>query len=168
MWKKAKNWEDLYEVSIYGEVRNIKNKNIIKGDINSTGYRRVQMCRDGKVKKVFVHRLVAETFLNNYCEDLIVNHKDGNKLNNNISNLEWITRSENNIHAYKNNLTQYEYNGEFKIEFLDNTVYTYNSFRECERLTGINKTSLRNWVNGKSKNPKYEKYNIKNIYYCGK
>ena len=57
-------------------------------------------------KRFFIHRLVAQHFCEGYQKDLVVNHKDGNKLNNCANNLEWVTRSENDLHAFKNNLRQ--------------------------------------------------------------
>lgn len=70
------------------------------------GYPTVQLCApDGRRRKVCVHTLVAETFLGKPSWAECVNHKDGNKLNNNVSNLEWCTYSENNQHAYDNGLT---------------------------------------------------------------
>ena len=72
---------------------------------NSSGYLRVSLTLKIKnPKQYFVHRLVAENFVENPFDKNIVNHKDGNKLNNNYNNLEWCTSSENNLHAFKNKL----------------------------------------------------------------
>ena len=72
----------------------------LKFDYNRTGYARVSLCKDGVVKRVFVHRLVAGTFLfGSYFEDGIVNHRDGNKQNNHYTNLEWTTHKGNLQHA---------------------------------------------------------------------
>lgn len=103
IWKPIKNYETYYEVSNLGNVRNYKTKKILKGDINTCGYRRVVLYAPVK-KRFFIHRLVAYHFCDGYQEELIVNHKDGNKLNNMADNLEWVTRSENDLHAYKNDL----------------------------------------------------------------
>lgn len=67
----------------------------LKVDVNSTGYLRITLCRDGVPKRVFVHRLVAEHFIPRDDDTLVVNHIDGDRANNHINNLEWITMSEN-------------------------------------------------------------------------
>ncbi len=86
-WKPIKGYESNYEISDMGNVRNKKTKKIIIGDKNNMGYRRVILYTPVK-KRFFVHRLVAYHFCRGYREDLVVNHKDGNKLNNKASNLE--------------------------------------------------------------------------------
>lgn len=75
-----------------------------KGRNGENKYKRVSLSKHGIRKKYFVHRLVAETYCDGHREGLIVNHKDGNKTNNHFSNLEWVTYSENNIHALENGL----------------------------------------------------------------
>ena len=102
-WKNIIDYENNYEISSLGRVRNKNTQQILIGDINNAGYKRVTLYTPIK-KRFFVHRLVAIHFCDNYQEDLVVNHKDGNKLNNNADNLEWVTRSENDLHAFKNNL----------------------------------------------------------------
>ena len=97
MWNSISN---KYEVSDKGEIRNKKTKRILHQFVGKDGYLRVQF--DGKTKTV--HRIVAKSFLKTSKNKLVVNHKDGNKQNNNISNLEWVTSSENQKHAYQNNL----------------------------------------------------------------
>lgn len=74
----------------------------LKHRVSKCGYSRVVAYIDRKQKHLLVHRLVAEMFLPGRKEQ--INHKDGNKLNNNIDNLEWCTRSHNIIHAYKHGL----------------------------------------------------------------
>ncbi len=75
-----------------------------KTQILNTGYEQVQFLVDGERKVKSVHRLVAENFIVNTDSKPVVNHKDGNKTNNHVSNLEWMTRSENDIHAFKTGL----------------------------------------------------------------
>lgn len=72
---------------------------VLKYNIVNHGYAMVDLCKDGRVKRFLVHRLIAETLLPNPNNKPQVNHKNGNKLDNRIENLEWNTRSENQKHA---------------------------------------------------------------------
>ena len=71
----------------------------LKGSINNNGYKRVNLRANNKNNPLSVHRLVAITFIENPKSLPIINHKDGDKLNNQVSNLEWCTSSDNNKHA---------------------------------------------------------------------
>ena len=94
IWKPIIGYEGLYEISNFGRVRNASQK-IIKVQINNRGYYRIRLCKNGKYEQYFIHRLVAITFIPNKDISLEVNHKDENKLNNKVDNLEWVTRKEN-------------------------------------------------------------------------
>lgn len=101
IWKDVKGYEGEYQVSNLGKVKNIKKDNIIKGTINKNGYIYVDLWKNNKRHKKTIHRLVAENFLNNINNYTDVNHKDGNKQNNKLSNLEFCTRSYNIKEAYR-------------------------------------------------------------------
>lgn len=96
MWKTIQN-EQAYEVSTDGRVRNKETKHVKSLRKSGKGYLRVTLYPSGKTYSV--HRLVAETFLNKPDGMNSVNHKDGNKENNNLSNLEWCTPKQNTRHA---------------------------------------------------------------------
>lgn len=111
MWKTAiYNGEtyDRFEISNTGKLRNAKTKHIYKLTINKKGYYCVCVSLGSrKNKKLFrIHKLVAEAFIDNPENKPFVNHIDGDKLNNCIDNLEWVTASENTIHAYKHRLSK--------------------------------------------------------------
>lgn len=89
-----------YEITKTGEIINLKTGRILKPQLNSKGYLRVQLCG----KRYFVHRLVAEKYLPNPNNLEQVNHKDGNKTNNNIENLEWVSNQTNRTHAVEHGL----------------------------------------------------------------
>lgn len=117
-WKPVINYENFYEVSNYGNVRScdrvvtrkgrtgnlFKKGQILRQFVTSKGYLRLSLSKNSISKNYMVHRLVAETFLPNTANKTEVNHKDGNKINNRLDNLEWCTSSENLIHAYDNDL----------------------------------------------------------------
>lgn len=74
---------------------------ILKSSKCSSGYLKVSLIANGKSKNVMIHRMVAVTFIPNPEHKEQVNHKDGDKTNNRVDNLEWVTRSENMQHAYR-------------------------------------------------------------------
>lgn len=101
MWKPIPKYKGLYEVSDFGEVRAFKrsgSKGMSLAIHPSKGYLQVWLSKDNKVKKFSVHRLVAMTFIENPKRKPQVNHKDGDKTNNKVSNLEWVTRAEQEAH----------------------------------------------------------------------
>jgi hypothetical protein len=151
IWKQIPihltNNVEHYYISNYGK---IKNKNKIKTNfcINN-GYQVVSI----KYKLYYLHRLVALTFLENKENKELVNHKDGNKLNNLLENLEWTTSLENNLHSIKNGLSktrkkviQYDSNM--------NKMQEFNSIIECSKSLNIGKSCISNSCNGKYKSTK--------------
>lgn len=102
IWKDIKGYEGHYKISNLGRFYNLLTNYKSKGAIDNTGYRRVHLNN----KSCLLHRLVAEAFIPNPQNKSQVNHIDGNKLNNNVDNLEWCTPKENMVHASKNKLLQ--------------------------------------------------------------
>lgn len=108
-------WKDVqdlpYNVSNLGNVRRCpnskykyKNRNYVKPYTNHRGYLCINLYRNSKVHKFQIHRLVALAFVSNPLNKPVVNHKDGNQLNNSPTNLEWVTQSENCQHAWDTGL----------------------------------------------------------------
>jgi hypothetical protein len=151
MWHKIE--ESNYEVSNLGEVRNINTKQIKKLHPGGTSaYLMVQIYLiNGKRKNYLVHRLVAKYFIDNPFNKEQVNHIDGNKLNNNFANLEWVTPKENMKHAFESGLykkfNNQVYKGKFGSEHnrsikIECNGIVYNGYSEASRLTGINVSTI--------------------------
>lgn len=114
VWKKIEGYEDIYEISNYGRIKSLSRlvnnhsgfkkllkEKYLKNHISKTGYFVVDL-KNNNVRKTFkVHRLIAIHFIEKVIDKNYINHIDGNKLNNEISNLEWCTIKENNYHAKK-------------------------------------------------------------------
>ena len=131
-WLPVKGYEKLYEVSDTGEVRSVdrvlsvtnQKERLFKGRVllqtvnKHVQYKQVSLWKENKGTSYYVHRLVAEAFIPNPEGKPEVNHIDGNRQNNHISNLEWVTSGENSLHASKTGLRVYT-NRLTKDEFLD-------------------------------------------------
>lgn len=112
-WRDVVGYEGYYQVSNHGHVRSLtrmiqcgdrqafqKGGRLLKLDTTKVGYHRVELAMGAKAKKHGVHRLVAMAFIPNPDNKPQVNHKDGNKINNSVNNLEWVTTVENIRHAF--------------------------------------------------------------------
>ena len=117
MWKDVIGFEDVYEISDSGIVRSkdrmcvdklgrkrFRKGKILNPDIAPNGYYRVTLAKNGKKVQKYLHRMLAEQFILNPENLPQVNHKDGNKLNCSLDNLEWVSVKENVIHAYRHGL----------------------------------------------------------------
>ena len=85
-YANLKGYENIYKISCYGTIRNVKTHRILTPKYDKYGYLKVGLTKDGKQKYKFVHRLVAETFIPNPNNYPIVNHINGNKIDNHINN----------------------------------------------------------------------------------
>jgi hypothetical protein len=99
-----KGYEGLYKIDVNGDVlscerRRRRKEKLLKPATTPNGYKFVRLSKDGKCEIKYIHRIVSETFIPNTENKPCVNHKDGVKTNNHVSNLEWTTHSENRIHS---------------------------------------------------------------------
>ena len=118
MRKQIKDYPN-YWIDENGEIYNETTKKFLSGSIGENGFRYYRLSQKGIKKMLYAHRLVAEAFLDNSSNLPVVNHKDGNKLNNHVSNLEWTTYSENSKYWHDNKKTNIK-NTENYSEDLEN------------------------------------------------
>lgn len=169
MWKDIPGYEGLYAASTYGRVAALektyyagngvkkhKKAHILKFVKNGDGYLKTALSKGGKRKDPRLHQLVAVTFLPNPENKPEVNHKDLNKENNHLWNLEWNTRSENNKHAFDNganDVRKYVDGNRPSILCIDiETGIFYDSIKEAAKAKGINKVSMEAMLRGRYRN----------------
>lgn len=128
MAKDVKGYEGLYSVMPDGRIWAYPKKSRLHGrwlkpSTMRHGYKYVCLFKDGKRKNVYIHRIVGEAFLQTFSGKTCINHIDGNKANNNFSNLEWCTPKENKIHAWSTGITKIT---QSQIEASRRNITAYN------------------------------------------
>lgn len=165
IWKPVKNYEGIYEISNLGRVKSLPREKYC-GHVNSApqltkerilkvkkdrlGYSRVKLSKNGISNLKYIHRIIAEAFIDNPKNKGEVNHIDGNKDNNKTSNLEWCSRSENVKHAFELKLHKTlkgELNNKSKLNKKD-----VNSIRRIYKESNITQTELAKKYNVTSAN----------------
>ena len=185
IWKDIEGYEGLYQVSNLGRVRSLDKPMVVYGfqkipintirkgkvlspRLSQDGYEKVSLTKDKKPNNLFVHRLVAKAFISNDDDCKEVNHIDGNKRNNEVSNLEWCTHLENMQHCFKNSLRkkqtkpmlgrtyskspyakkvyQYDKNG--------NLMKIWSSIREASEYHHVDGSNISRCCNGHAKSCK--------------
>ena len=160
-WKDINTWENLYKISNYGNVRNKKTMKMITGDVNNCGYYRVRLYSNGRAERFFRHRLVAMHFIENPENKKFVNHIDGDKSNNKYTNLEWVTQSENEKHAFKKNLKS-KTNKPIKVIFNNGEEKIFDNQYILADEIGTTQASVFAWLSGRFSS--YHKFGIKELY----
>lgn len=150
-WKTIFDFPN-YEVSNKGNIRSkeyndslghLRSNKKLKKQVNNCGYEYVILSsKEEKHKTLTVHRIVAKTFIPNPEEKEDVNHIDGNKLNNNVNNLEWTTTQENIIKRYEIGIDGNNYKRVSQFDKDGNLVGSFSSSYEAERITGISRTHI--------------------------
>ena len=144
MWKDIKGYEGYYQVSSDGEIRRMLahgRTRIVKNRLNPKSlYYSVSLSKKCTRKSFAVHRLVAEAFIPNNENKREVNHIDGNKLNNKVSNLEWVTQKENLVHAMEK-LNHYPWGKPARqVRCMDietnETIKEFHSLSEASKFIG--------------------------------
>lgn len=172
VWKEISDYSGLYEVSNLGRIKSadrtswngsgyfLRKGRILKQNTSTDNYCYVGLHKDQILKQMLVHRIVATTFIENPLNKNTINHKDGNKCNNSIDNLEWMTSKENSIHAVETGLInsqkaviQFSLSGEILNEFI--------SIKEASTITGITKGEISAVCNGNRKSTHGFKWEFK-------
>ena len=141
-----------YEVSNLGKVRNIKSGIALKPWITKDGYLRHCLYKHNKRKNLLLHRIIATAFIDNHEEKPCVNHIDENKLNNDLSNLEWCTERENVIHGTRTKRAAEKLSRKvIQLDLNDNVLNEFESMGQAERETGVPRSNISRCCNGKRK-----------------
>ena len=165
IWRPVKGYEDYYLVSNKGNIFSIRNNRKLIIKVNSRHhYCEIEFNINGKTSYFRVHRLVAEAFIPNPENKPYVNHIDGVKQNNNVENLEWVTGTENNIHAIKAGLvpeTRAKY-----LFFNQLEHYVFNSQQELCNFANIGKGSVGKMIKNyyKLQKGKFAGFTAKKFY----
>lgn len=135
-----------YEISNFGNVRNRTTGKILKGRLTKSGYYEVSVKIDEtqKFQNRYIHRLVAIYWITNDENKREVNHKDGNKTNNHIDNLEWVTSSENQKHRHKIGITKTSNRKVGKFSKDGELIASYDSIIEASIAEGSPRVSIDN------------------------
>lgn len=166
IWKDIKGYKGLYQISNFGRVKSFikwrgTDVRILSPFCITGNYQQVVLIKNKKKKYLSIHRLVAEAFIANKDKKNCINHKDCNKLNNHVDNLEWCTYSENIKHAYKNGLrknTNYRkgndnHNSKLTMDQVLSIRKEYgkeNSSRKLGRKYNVSKTAILFIINKKN------------------
>jgi hypothetical protein len=147
-WVQVFGYEGLYEINRLGIVRSLHKRNfkaIIQQRIDRAGYCTVRLSKPGKLNSTYyVHRLLGIIFIDNPHQKCCINHIDGNKLNNNLVNLEWMTQAENVHHAYDIGLIVRKFK---KVKDTCSDII-YMSVKDAAKVYNINYNTLRCYLNG--------------------
>ena len=160
IWKDIPNYEGLYQVSNLGNIKSLKKgKNkLLKFGVNNKGYYIVNLYKNNKGITKKVHRLVAQVFIPNPNNYPIINHKDENKKNNIIDNLEWCDNKYNlnygNAKLHRIIASGKRMKPIIQLDINNNKIAKYNSIREASRKTNINRWDISNCLKEKQKSTK--------------
>lgn len=153
-WALIHNTE--YEISTHGDIRNIVTRTIRKCNKDRSGYlKMVVLNMNKRYITIYPHRLVAKTFIPHDELRTTVNHIDGDKTNNDISNLEWSTSHENTMHAIKTGLmpkaTRHDKEVVIQMTTEGKFIEAYANANTASKLSGVSSTAMYCAITGRSK-----------------
>ena len=161
LWKDIQGYEGLYQISNLGNVKSLKwrrtnqTKNLCLKEHNK-GYLQVELVKDNVTKMHLVHRLVAQNFLENPNNYECVNHKDENKRNNTVQNLEWCTKAYNNqysrkIHGFIKRKGKETHKSILQLDLENKVIKIWEDARTIFLETGMSQSSISECCRGNRK-----------------
>lgn len=147
-WKDIDGYQGRYQVSNFGNIRNKMHK-ALSQEITKNGYKRVTLTKDKKQKHYAVHRLVAKAFIDNSLNYPCINHKDENRGNNNVNNLEWCTYSYNINYGSRNFKVQNNSKKVQQMDFAGNVLATYISVGFAAKIMSVDPSNIYKCCDGK-------------------
>ena len=170
MKRPVKGYEGLYEITDTGRViscerftadgKHLKEREI-KGGFFSNGYKFACLRKNGCSRNHLIHRLVAEAFIDNPGNLPVVNHIDGDRVNNQVTNLEWVTRSRNLEHAVEIGLMKSQCKIRRKVTIrCGERITTFDTMKDCAAYFGFKKGWLHNRIRKHGCTFKYKEYEI--------
>ena len=162
IWKDISGYEGYYQISNFGKIKSLsrilknrlKKETILKQSVNNHGYVACELRFNNKSKRILVHRIIAEAFIENTHNKPFINHINGIKNDNRIENLEWVTHSENVKHAYdigikKSKNGKNHYAAKIVLN-LENGIF-YDTLKEAAFFNNINYGTLKSALFFKTK-----------------
>ena len=143
VWKPIKGFENYYLVSNSGQVFSIRRQKVLKPKIDQYGYEQVCLSVSGKAYHRPVHRLVAQTFIENPNDYPTVNHINEIKTDNRVVNLEWLSIADNDNHGTRNHrMAMSKCTRPVEQIFPDGSTIQYLGVKDASRKTGINRCGI--------------------------
>ena len=163
-WRDIPDYVGVYQISNYGRVKRLEHtkvyKNgthyhytplILKPQFERCGYIQLHLCKDNNKIWIKVHRLVAESFLERPEEKTQVNHIDGNKANPRLDNLEWVTQSENILHAIRTGLVKkFRRTPVLQFDLEGNFIREHESITAAAKSVGRSSSSIQKYLEGET------------------
>ena len=151
IWRDVVGYEGLYKVSTEGNIKSIRRNKLLSLETNKAGYKKISLYN--KTRKCYsVHRLVAETFIPNPENLPCVNHKDENKSNNCVDNLEWCTVEYNNTYGTRlERMSRTRSKTIIQLSLEGDFIREWDSASEVARVLGYNQSNICSCCNNKRK-----------------